>query len=237
MDSIKINIQPEGDALTIRQGQAPANIEPNGFAFFGNISTVATWLETKAAEIDLLRSVVLVDRKSGIIMLYLNAGQENGRIESTVQAILEHSKYLTDFRINTGHKWELSELARFLKFNRRFFPDTQQNMELVAGLNSFKAKVSRDIEKVEDTRGNHRRLDDKRVDTQLPETFTLLMPLFEGEPAESFDVELHIDEKEGIVRATLHSVSLLEQRENFIEERLNAEIDKFKESGITIIYK
>ena len=237
MEKIEFKIEPNDEGQVIlREGDAAKIIEAKTFLFAGDIRAVAEWIKTKSDEIDLLRAVVKVSLDAGCIWLHLNNGQENGRIESTVTAKLYSFPDLDEFRINTGYSWELNTLGNHCKFNRRYFLDKSTNMDIVAGLKSFKAQVSREIEKAADDRGNHRRLDDKKVATNLPEVFTLYMPLFKGEPFTDVDVEIIIEEREGVARVQLSSVSLLEKREAYIRQAIDEQIKQFKDTGITIIY-
>lgn len=224
-------------SLIVREGPAAKLIEPIAYGHVGNLGTVATWLKTKSNDVDILRAVVVINYDTTEIALVLNNGQENQRLESRVRGYMAPYPDLEAFRINTGRTWELQELANLCKFNRRYFLDTEQNLKLVTGLKQFRGSVQRDIENAKDERGNHRRLDDKRVHTDLPEVFTLKMPLFKNEAPVDFDVEVIIEEKEGVVRAVLQSVSLLEKREAFVRERIDAEVAKFVGNGITVIYQ
>jgi len=237
MQDLHIKLEDVGDTLIVREGPASMLIEPKGYNYSANLTSVATWLNTKIDDVDILRAIVTVNYDTAAICLILNNGQENQRLESSVKGAMNSHPDLEAFRINTGRAWELKDLANICKFNRRYFLDVEQNMKLVTGLMQFKAAVTREIEKAQDDRGNHRRLDDKRVHTDLPEVFTLKMPLFKNEAPVDFDVEVLIEEKEGIVRALLQSVSLLEKKEAFVRERIDAEIVKFASTGITIIYQ
>lgn len=237
MQDLHIKLEDGGDTLIVREGQAAKLIEPKAFGYIGNLGTVATWLTTKSDDVDTLRAVVIVNYDKAEIELDLNNGQENQRLESSVRGYMAPYPDLEAFRINTGRTWELQELANLCKFNRRYFLDTEQNIKLVTGLKQFRGSVQREIENAKDDRGNHRRLDDKRVHTELPEVFTLKMPLFKNEAPVDFDVEVLIEEKEGVVRAVLQSVSLLEKREAFVRERIDAEVAKFIGTDITIIYQ
>jgi hypothetical protein len=237
MQDLHIKLEDGYGDLIVREGQAAKLIEPKAYGYTGNLGTVATWLTTKADDVDTLRAVVIVNYDKAEIELDLNTGQENQRLESSVKGYMAPYPYLEDFRINTGRTWELKDLANVCKFNRRYFPNKEQNVLLVTALAQFKGTVTREIEKMSDDRGNHRRSDHKEVSTKLPEIFTLNMPLFKNEAPVDFDVEVLIEEKEGVVRAVLQSVSLLEKREAFVRERIDAEVAKFSATGITIIYQ
>lgn len=236
MENINLKFS-EGDTdVIIREGKAPDIVQAKSIAFKGDIRTVANWLTTKQLDTDLMKAVLEINYRDGHIELTLNADQENGRIASLIAGKMQSNADLEAFRINGGYAWQLTDLADFLKFNRRYFVDKSANMDIVSGLKNFRGIVNREIEKMSDDRGNHRRLDHKEVTTKLPEVFTLYMPLFENEPPTDFDVEIIIEEKEGIVRVKLQSVSLLEKREAAIMTAIDAQLERIKDLGITTIY-
>lgn len=222
--------------IIVREGDAAKLIEPVPYTITGDIKSPANWLETKKDDIDLTKAYILVDVASWQINLHLNVDQENGRYKSAVIGMIEPDDKLNEFKINIRTpKWELSDLARHLKFRRNCFASIDQSMEIVSALKTFKANVSRQIEKIQDDRGNHRKLDDKRISSEVPEVFTLNMPVFKGDVPYTFDVELCIEEKEGVVRAFLQSVSLEEIIEKRIQEIIDREVKRIPE-GVTIIY-
>lgn len=237
MEAKNIHVNAENGLLVIREGDAHRIIEPKGYGIRGNISAPAIWLTAKEKDIETVKAYVTVNRRDACIRLTLNCDQENGRIESYVTGTMKFDERFKAFKINTNQRWELNDLATLLKYNRRFFTDPAKAMELVSALKSFKASVSREIEAASDDRGNSRRLQDKKVSTYIPDTFSLSIPIFEGDISFDFDVEICIEEKEGLVRAWLQSVEAEEITEKRIDYTLKSEIETFTEHGIAVIFE
>lgn len=238
MENLHIKMA-EGDTdVVIREGTAATLVEPRSYHIQGDITTVANWLTTKLDDTDIMKAFLRVDLKNGKLELNLNLDQENGRLHSTVKGSLAGSLDLASFRINTNFGWDVTDLGNHFKFQRRYFMEKEANMTLVTGLKSFRASIQRELEKAQDDRGNHRRLDAKQVTTNLPEVFTLAIPLFEGHPPVAIDVEIVIEEKEGITRVKLQSVDLIEKTEQAIQDAIGDELVRIKSMDkLTIIYE
>lgn len=72
---------------------------------------------------------------------------ETNYYQDVITGVLQPSKEMVEFGINTDKKWEPIKLSQFLKMHRAFFTDKSQNMMLVSTLKNFKAKVNQDIER------------------------------------------------------------------------------------------
>ena len=99
-----------------------------------------------------------------------------------------HPKF-EEFGINTGKVWTPAELGMFFKMNRAFFPDKAANMKLVSELMNFTATVNNKIERQVKENGSNTDNFSQVVNSNLPEKFTIQVPLFRGTPAETIEVE------------------------------------------------
>lgn len=240
MDSNKIIIHPTGDEITFRQGAAKELLKPtppNRFDIEGNIETPAIWVEEKSESIDKLHAYAMIHKDELSIILHLNKSQENGRLHSTVTGKLALSQRLLAFHINDGHKWSLRQLADHIKFNRRYFADHGLNAKMVTELKNFTATLNATLEKKSDDRGTRRNLIDRTFNSNVPERFTLTMPIIEGCQDETFEVELLIDGSEEGTKVWLQSIELDEIMTNTVNRIFKEQIESLEQSGITVISK
>lgn len=77
--------------------------------------------------------------------------------------------------------------------HRAFFIDKSQNMMLVSTLKNFKAKVNQDIERSKEENGSKVDNYSQVVDSNLPKSFKLNIPLFKGFSCEEIEVEIYAD--------------------------------------------
>jgi len=101
-----------------------------------------------------------------------------------------HPKFI-EFGINSKKEWEPIELGQFFKMNRAYFSDKTANMDLVSQLKTFKANVNAQISKTKNESGAFDDSYSATVESNLPGTFKVNMPLFKGFPAEEIEVEFY----------------------------------------------
>ena len=63
--------------------------------------------------------------------------KENDYYRNEVSGVLQPSKEMMEFGINTDKKWDPIKLSQFFKMHRAFFKDKAQNMSLVSTLKEF----------------------------------------------------------------------------------------------------
>jgi hypothetical protein len=179
--------------ITLREGAAPKVLPvlaPVKITIDGVIGAPAEFLLKRKSDIEQInpkRCHVLVDREKITIMLVTNEDDEYRR--GVVVGQLEiHSKF-KEFGINSGKKWEPNALGQFFKMNRAFFPDKGKNMQLVAELKNFVATVNSKIERQKSEKGDYKDNYSGVVMSNLPEAFSLNIPIFKGLPSEIIEVE------------------------------------------------
>lgn len=163
---------------------------PVKLALDGVIGSVTEFLRRRkdeADQINPMRCHILVSREEISIQLVFNENDEYNR--GTVAAKLSpHPKFL-EFGINTGKKWTPTELGLFFKMNRAFFTDRNKNMALVNDLMNFTATVNNSIERSAKESGDRTDKFEQTVNSNLPKSFILNVPIFKGMPAETLEVE------------------------------------------------
>lgn len=208
--------------LIVRQGVAAEqlpNKEPNPVDIEGTIDSPFRWLEKRAKMINHDTAHVLVSRDEMEIAL---VDKETDYYANYVKGSLELSKEMREFGINVEKSWEPAKLAQFLKMHRAFFKDKAENMSLVTILKNFKAKVAQDIERSKEDNGSKTDNFSQVVDSNLPKSFKLCIPLFKGFGPEEIEVEIYADVDGRNVSLSLVSAGANET----IEECKNSVIDE-----------
>lgn len=219
------NITPsEGtQELIIRHGEAVPHHDPKPIKLAGTIKT-PTEFESKRRELLKKESThVIFSRKEMFIVLIFD---ETSVFSGKVQGTLEMNPELAEYKINQQKKYSIQELKQFLKMRRMHFPDKDLHAILIANLEKFKAKVTTDIEENKDNRGNSKILREKIVDSTAPFEFILEMPIFIGEQARKFKVEIGIDITDGSTQMWLESVELQELIQTDRDKIIDSEIAK-----------
>ena len=208
--------------VILREGQAAMQLDPKEplkVSISGTIDAPFRWLEKRVELIDQKKANIIVNRDKMAMSLSIN---ETDYYQSKVSGVLQESKEMVEFGINTDKKWEPIKLSQFFKMHRAFFKDKSENMMLVSILKNFKAKVNQDIERSKEENGSKVDNYSQVVDSNLPKSFKLNVPLFKGFACEEIEVEIYADVDGRDVSLSLVSAGANEA----IEEYKNKVIDE-----------
>lgn len=232
-EKINIHLQDGQQELVIRHGQAsPATLPRKGININGTLKVVAEHLAKLPQETLMLNShgdnkignsYIEVDREKGSIVLTEDAGMESS---STITGILAVDPRFKDFGINGSKSYTTHELADFIRMNRTFFETKEMAMKLVAELRNFKAKVDKDVELSSNDRGDKRMLLAQKIESNIPESFKLDIPIFKGYPAQKITVEVVVDS--GDMSCKLISPDASDFIEEFKGKLIDDELDSIR---------
>jgi hypothetical protein len=207
----------------VRIGEAEPIKEREKVLVNGLISVPAEHITKSTPEtIDVDNSFVLYNLHRKTITFYQNQGaiynaaaQYAGRIES--------SKEIERLAVNSNTSYTPLELSSFIKMNRYMFKSKNVTMKLVSELRNFKAKIDKEIEVSSDSRGNTRELRAQAIESNLPNSFTVIIPVFEGGEKEAFDVEIEIDPVD--LSCSLISPEIKEYMDTHVENIIMGQLD------------
>lgn len=189
MEEIVVKSNQEG-ILEIRKGDALPLREPVKITIEGQINSPLRYLQKRIDKINQKSCIISVNRIGMSIRLCVD--EKNYYRDKITGAITKNPEF-ENFGINAGHSRTTHELAEFIKMNRYFFESKGIGMELVSQLMNFKGKVDKEIENLDDKRGNKRLLINQAVASNIPDSFKLNMPLFTGQSPVIIEVEINID--------------------------------------------
>lgn len=180
----------EGQETIIRFGDALPLKEPKAVSISGTIDAPARWIEKRKDDIVSADAHVLVDRDHMSITLKTD---ENSAYMDQIVGTLTLSTEMQEFGINTGEYMSCFDMADRIKQLRTYFETQQEAMKLVTELRSFKAKIDKELELSDDKRGNQTILRAQTVESNLPKSFKVNMPIFKGTEKRTFEVEVEIN--------------------------------------------
>lgn len=180
----------EGQDTIIRFGDALPLKEPKAVSISGTIDAPARWIEKRKDDIVSADAHVLVDRDHMSITLKTD---ENSAYMDQIVGTLTLSTEMQEFGINTGEYMSCFDMADRIKQLRTYFETQQEAMKLVTELRSFKAKIDKELELSDDKRGNQTILRAQTVESNLPKSFKVNMPIFKGTEKRTFEVEVEIN--------------------------------------------
>jgi len=183
IENVEVTVR-EGAAIKLLEPKAPVKTDLSGV-----IGVPLEYLKKRVqtGQFSQERSHLIVDRKEIELILIINEDNEYER--GNISGKLDIHPKFTEFGINTGKTWTPFELGMFFKMNRSFFPDKATNMKLVTDLMNFTATVNNKIERSIKENGSGADNFSFVVNSNLPASFILNIPIFKGMPLESLEVE------------------------------------------------
>ncbi len=227
---VKVNLASLSDnTLTVLEGNAPEPINLSKVEYQGNIFAVLEYIKRKFDKDDAI-IVVSEDEKSVILTVRPNHPHR----EKVIAQLSFFTPFLA-FGIEKGKTFSMQEIKQLIRVNKFYFPDEKQHTELLIGLSKSEIKFNDFIKSEEDTRGNSAYNRTVTLDTNMPEKFTLEMPIFKGMPAKKFQVEIALEKRDKAISLWLESPEALQIIRDTWEEEIEKQIPKFTEAGITVI--
>lgn len=225
MSELKLTVENGVQELVVLQGEAPKIHYPEQFQVGGvTISAIYEYLsKSNVSEPAILDSVLLFSYDRLTMKLQYRISDRNTHVLLTSIVL---NPDLTQFEINSGKRYSPFGLSDFIKMNRHLFESKSVAMELVSVLRNIKASVNKAIEANKDERGNKRALIDQVVQTNIPESFNIELPVFKGQPKMIIPIEVVIDED---LECVLMSPDLKQIIAEQSELLIGAELDKIKE--------
>lgn len=221
------NIAPGMNEVIIREGAAPKVLDPKAPVKMNVNGTINAPYEYLSKRIDCIKQKdchIIVNREKITIELVVNESDEYTR--GTIAGTLQFHPKFEEFGINAGKVWSPFDFAMFCKMNRAFFADKNVNMSLVSACKNFTAKVNNQIERAIQENGNRTDNFAQVVNSNLPESFTLSIPIFKGGKKEDLVVETFAKIDGRNVAFVLLSPgaeeTLEDLRDKEIDEQLNA---------------
>lgn len=241
MENINLKLETiNGNEIVIREGDALPQVEPQQVKITGDIKTISSFLAKRRGaagdpsqqKVDINLAVVEVDKEKKTITLSLDPEYKYGTV---VTAKLEPNPDLAQFHINGKKQFSQRELVQLLKFSRLYFEDFGKHGDLLKSYQAFTAKTYTDLAGEEDRRGNKNFAFNKKVETGLPTSFVMKLPIYKGQEPMRFMVEICLDVTDAAASFWFESVELAELTELEGVKILEDELKSCQ--GMVIIYK
>lgn len=189
-NNIKVESKEGVSILEIREGKALPLQEPQPVKIVGVIESPYRWIVKRDGKFDKKKAHILVNRADMRIMLVID---EKDYYQDSITGGLEIHPDFKKWNINTGEGWTTKQLSEFVKMNRSCFESKDVAMKLSNELQNIKVKVEKEAEKSDNNRGDYKAMiAQKVIESNIPERFILNVPIFKGQPAKSFEVEIYI---------------------------------------------
>ena len=220
--------------VIFREGDAPVKHNPNPVKISGTITAPALFVAGRKDDFSESKRHCLVSKTDGKIELIIN--EQSTTDKYTVIGQIEISKKFKNLGINTDTSYQPKELANKLKLLRNLFPKPLEHAQICATLRNLVPITYWEIEDNDDKRGNVKQTFVQTVESNVPDSITLRIPLLEGEDPVDIEVAVTLEASgTSQIECFLESIEAAEIIEEQFEKRVSEEVEKIKEFT-TIIY-
>lgn len=239
-ENIKITLLPEDGVsqLIIREGAAEKLIDPKPpvkINITGILNSPLEFLTKRlnSGQFNILLCQLLVNREKLTLNLIINENDEYQK--GSITGKLEFNTKYKEFGINTGKVWTPTDLGLFIKMNRSFFADKSVAMKLTTELMNFKATVDNKIERSLKESGDRTDNFSQVVNSNLPPSFKIFMPIFKGHPSEELEVETFAQINGRDVAFILISPGANESLENIRDSAIDIVLEDIKATAPDLV--
>lgn len=219
--------------VTILNGDAPEQYNPKSVNIAGTISAPRRFVENRLDTFDSKKSHCLVSKTDGEITLVVNEHKHCGNHKIVGKVSL--GKKFLELGINTDKVYDPKELANKLRLMRSIFKTHSDHARITSALRNIEATVNGQMKDLDDRKGNRTIAYEQTVESNIPDTFTLDLPLIEGEESEEIEVQSVLEVSQGSIVCYLESIDGQDRIEDLRTELVENEIELI-ESETTVIY-
>jgi hypothetical protein len=229
---INLHVNDLKDVLEIRTGEALPLKEPKSVAITGTLMSPIEYYNVRHKFLKKENCHVLYSYEEMFIKLVC---EETSAYSAVITGRLKVNKDLEKFGINQSKTREIKDLKQFLKMNKFFFADQNENLKIVSNLEKFNANIESTIGEYADDRGNKKHTYEAKVSSNLDLSFVLEMPVFVGYPNYKFKIDICFDVRDKGVSVWLESSELLQIMTEDPQRLITEAIYKFNESIIDVV--
>jgi hypothetical protein len=231
---VQTMIEKDVKQVIILEGKVPEQHNNQPVNILGNIDAPSRFIEGRKEDFADSRKHCKVSKTDGIITLILN--EQSVVDKYVVQGKIEVAKKFTSLGINNDKiSYEPEELANKLKLLRSMFVSNIEHSNICSTLRNLKAKINSQIENLNDRKGNVTENFKQTVNSNMPDSIKLKLPLLEGEEPIEIEVNVILEANGGSgILCSLESIDAAELIETQFAERVNQEVEKIK-SFVTVI--
>jgi len=228
---IVINAAEGTTEIVVREGQAAKVLDPKAplaYNVNGLIGSVTEYLRKRidAGQFEQKNCTLYVNREDVKMTLIFNERDEYNK--GSVSGELRLHPDFEALMINRNYAWVPMELAQLMKMHRYWFTDRTEGMKLVSTLMNYKADITQKVEQSAEANGGRTDNFAQVVNSNLPQSITLNLPIFKGAGAQPIEIEFFAKVNGREVEFVLLSPGANEALEAYRDAAIDKELEEIR---------
>jgi len=226
-----LNITTSNKEITVLEGKALELFNPEKLNICGILDTPLRFLEKRVSEIEQKKCNIIVNRDNMSITLTVD---DKNHFADTISGKMELHPDFVKLGINSGKYRTAFEMAEFIKMNKAFFANRSEAADLVVQLRKFKAKVDKQVEaEFNPNKGDKKAIIQQAVETNLPNTFKVNIPIFKGTAKQELELETYFNPDD--LTCTLICAEVNEIAQDYKDTEIDKVLDAIKQIAADIV--
>ena len=224
-----------GKVKTILKGTAPEQHNPQPVNIEGTITAVSRFIKNRKNEFYDKKAHCLVSKSDGQMKLVVN--EQSVVDKYTVKGTISIGKRFKELGINTDKSYEPIELSKKFRLLRSIFPSHADHTRIVTSLAKMEATVNQKYNSSQEDNGNVKMSFDQVVDSNIPKSFRLKLPLLEGEDPVEIEINIILVSRGAMqIQCFLESVEGADMIEELRTKLVLEEVEKIENDCTVIFY-
>ena len=228
---IVINAAERTTEIVVREGQAAKVLDPKAplaYNVNGLIGSVTEYLRKRidAGQFEQKNCTLYVNREDVKMTLVFNERDEYNK--GSVSGELRLHPDFEALMINRNFAWVPMGLAQLMKMHRYWFTDRTEGMKLVSTLMNYKADITQKVEQSAEANGGRTDNFAQVVNSNLPQSITLNLPIFKGAGAQPIEIEFFAKVNGREVEFVLLSPGANEALEAYRDAAIDKELEEIR---------
>lgn len=225
------NVTTSEKEITVLEGKALELFNPEKLNICGILDAPLRFLEKRVSEIEQKKCNIIVDRDKMSITLTVD---DKNHFSDIISGNMELHPDFVKFSINSGKYRTAFEMAEFIKMNKAFFANRSEAADLVVQLRKFKAKVDKQVEaEFNPNKGDKKAVIQQAVDTNLPPTFKVNVPIFKGTKKQELELETYFNPDD--LTCTLICAEVNEIAQDYKDTEIDKILDAIRQIAPDIV--
>ena len=229
MSTKNINLKENTEELVLREGAAAVILADQGIKVYGDIGNPAEFVAKRKDEITPNKCHVVFDLNNKTIEIV-----DKEHLHNDMRYVVRgEMKLASEIDLFLNRKWtSAGALGKYLRKNKRFFPNTSKVEDLIDKLTKFSISVTRNLKQIEEQVGTYEKAVKNTVKHDFQLKHEIKIPLHKGFGPHSLELELWIETEGKSVEFYFECYLIDELIETEVKEEFKRQEESFTDYAV-----